>query len=159
MEKVTINTAGDPAAGQDRATIVIRATYQEFETAQTTSAYHAFDFLNKGEESAIQHTMKIGPGQATPIYIGQLEWGKVCLILAQEKPRLGKDTSKDLQKAIDSNIIRLTDANGTLVGILRSNRASVVEYPFPVFAQSTHATSLLSVTAFPVIPGEEIPTQ
>lgn len=157
MEKVTINPQDTASVGNDRATVVVRATYQEFDLSNETTAYHGFDFLNPESESPFQTTMKISPSERKPLNIGHLEWGRVMLVLSNDKPRTAKDTPEDLRKAIELNTITLTNADGDVVGILRPRRASVVEYPFAVYAQSSNATALLSITAFPVTNDEEIP--
>lgn len=157
MEKVSLNPQA-VAVNSDRATIVIRATYQEFDPPNSTSAYHGFDFLNPAAESPYQVSMKVSPSERRPLNIGHLEWGRVMLVLSNDKPKTTKDIPKDLRKAIETNTITITNANGDVVGILRPRRASVVEYPFPVFVQSSSATALLSITAFPVTDDEEIPT-
>lgn len=156
MEKVSLNPQA-VAVNSDRATVVIRATYQEFDPSNSTSAYHGFDFLNPAAESPFQTTMKISPSERKPLNIGHLEWGRVMLVLSNDKPKTSKDTPEDLRKAIELNTITLTNADGDVVGILRPRRASVVEYPFAVYAQSSNATALLSITAFPVTNDEEIP--
>jgi len=156
MEKVSLNPQS-VVVNSDRCTVIIRATYQEYDPSNSTSAYHGFDFLNPAAESPYQVSIKVNPSERKPLPIGHLEWGRVMLILSNDKPRTTKDTPEDLRKAIESNTITITNAEGDVVGILRPRRSSVVEYPFPVFVQASNATALLSITAFPVTNDEEIP--
>jgi hypothetical protein len=72
---------------------------------------------------------------------------------------MASESETILQNALKRNTIRLTNTEGVLVGILRPRRAMVVEYSFPVFAQASDATALLSITAIPVHNNEEIPAQ
>lgn len=159
MEKVSLNSETVTEVNNDRCTIIIRGTYQEYEPSNTTSVYHGFDFLNPAAETPFQTSMKVSPSERKPLNIGHLEWGRVCLVLSNEKPKMVKEAPEDLRKAVEMNTITLTNADGAVVGILRPRRASVVEYPFPVFVQSSNATALLGITAFPVTNDEEIPAQ
>jgi hypothetical protein len=156
MEKVSLNPQS-VEVNSDRATIVIQATYQEFDPSNQMAAYHGFDWINPAAETPFQTAQKISPSERSPLNIGHLEWGRVILVLSNDKPRTAKTIPEDLRKAIELNTITLTNADGQVVGIIRPRRASVVEYPFPVFAQANNASALLSITAFPVTNDEEIP--
>jgi hypothetical protein len=157
MEKVSINSE-DAAWTQDRATVIIRAHYQEFEPNNMTSAYHAYDFQNPHADSPFQTTMKVGPSSRVPLNIGHLDPATTLLVLSHEKAKTTKAGGEILKEAMESNIINITNVDGLLVGKLKCRHAFVVEYPFPVFVQSTKATALLSVTAFPVSLNEKIHT-
>ena len=157
MEKVSVN-AENKEWTNDRATLVIRAHYQEFEPSNLTSAYHAFDYVNPWAESPFQTTMKVNPSSRQPLNLGHLEPHKALLVLSHEKPKLTKDAPDTLISAMESNTITITNADGLVVGKLRPRHAFVVEYPFPVFVQATTATALLSVTAFPISENEKVPT-
>jgi hypothetical protein len=150
MEKVSIN-AEAKGFNNDRATVIIRTHYQEFEPNQATSTYHAYDYSNPQAASAFQHTMRINPSARKPINIGDLEWGKVLLVLSNDPIRTNAQIAKELQKAQEQNIISLTNADGIEVARIRPRHACVVEFPFPVFAQSSVSTALLSVTAYPIL--------
>ena len=143
----------------DRATIIIRAHYQEYESNNLTVAQHAFDFVNDEVDSAWQTSQRISPSKPTPLNLGHLDPGSCILTLSHDVPKMNSETESILQNALKRNTIRLTNADGVLVGILRPRRAMVVEYSFPVFAQASDATALLSITAFPVHNYEEIPAQ
>jgi len=143
----------------DRATIIVRAHYQEYETNELTTAQHAFDFVNDASDSAWQTSQRVSPSKATPLNIGHLDPGSCILTLSHEVPKMTSSVDAILQNALKRNTIRITNADGVQVGILRPRRAMVVEYGFPVFVQSSDATALLSITAFPVHNNEEIPTE
>jgi hypothetical protein len=150
MEKVSVN---QEALGfvSDRATVAIRAHYQEFEPNTAVSAYHAFDYSNPQSESPFQTTMRVSPASKKQINIGELQWGKVMLVLCNEPIRTNAQLSPQLHEASLSNTISFTNADGIEVARLRPRHACVIEFPFPVFVQSATATALLSVTAYPVI--------
>jgi hypothetical protein len=150
MQKVTLHQEAKGFAS-DRATVIIRTHYQEFEPNTTASSFHAFDYSNPQSVSPFQTTMRISPSAAKPLNIGEAEWGKVLLILSNDPIRTNAQISQQLQKASESNTITLTNADGVVVGRLRPRHACVIEFPFPVFAQSANATALLSVTAYPII--------
>lgn len=143
----------------DRATIIIRSHYQEYESNNLTVAQHAFDFVNDEVDSAWQTSQRISPSQRTPLNLGHLDPGSCILTLSHDVPKMSSETESILQNALKKNTIRLTNADGVLVGIIRPRRAMVVEYSFPVFAQASDATALLSITAIPVHNYEEIPAQ
>lgn len=159
MQNITIANEAASSIQKDRATIVIRAAYQEFDPPNVASVFHAYDFLNPAPESPWQTAMRVSPGERKAVNIGHLEWGRCMLIMATQLPKIAPGTSEDLKKIMESNTITITNADGVVVGILRPRRATVVEYPFPVFVQSSKATALLNITAFPVTNDEEIPAQ
>jgi len=159
MQNITIENQSTGNVNQDRVTVVIRATYQEFDPPNVASVFHAYDFLNPAPESPWQTAMRVSPGERKAVNIGHLEWGRSMLIMATQSPKIAPGTSEDLKKAMESNTITITNADGVVVGILRPRRATVVEYPFPVFVQSSKATALLNITAFPVTNDEEIPAK
>jgi hypothetical protein len=150
MEKVSIN-AEAKGFNNDRATLIIRTHYQEFEPNQATSTYHAYDYSNPQSASPHQATMRINPSTRKPINIGELEWGKTILILSNEPIRTNAQIAKELQKIQEQNIISLTNADGLEVARLRPRHACVIEFPFPVFAHASVSTALLSVTAYPIL--------
>jgi hypothetical protein len=158
MERVSIN---EEAKGfiNDRATVVIQAHYQEFDPPQMASLQHAFDYTNPAAAAAHMKTQKVHVSQRTPIDIGECEWGECLLILSHEAAAINKAAPDALRLAMQSNKIILTNTEGEIVGILRHRFASVVEYPFPVFVQATNATALLSVTAYPIIDNEKVPSE
>lgn len=149
MERQSINPEAK-GFQNDRATVVIKGHYQEFETTQATSVSHAYDFTNHESAVAFQTIQKVSPSSKVELNIGPNEWGKCMLILSHDPIKVSKDTPDAMKKAMESNKITLTNADGTVVGILRHRRASVVEYPFAVYAQSDSATALLSITVYPV---------
>lgn len=157
-EKQTLQSDKSGFVG-DRATIIIRSHYQEYESSGLTVAQHAFDFVNDETDSAWQTTQRVSPSQAVPLNIGHLDPSSCILTLSHDVPKIAPGTESILQNAMRRNTIRLTNAEGVLVGILRPRRAMVVEYSFPVFVQATDATALLSITAIPVHNNEEIPAQ
>lgn len=159
MQNITVHPQLVNKVDSDRATIVIRASYQEVDPPAVTPVYHAFDFLNPASESPWQTAMRVSPGERKAVNIGHLEWGRCMLVMATQSPKVSPDASEDLKKAMESNTITITNADGVVVGILRPRRATVVEYPFPVFVQSSKATALLNITAFPVTNDEEIPAK
>jgi hypothetical protein len=149
MERQSINPEAK-GFRNDRATIVIKGHYQEFETTQATSVSHAYDFTNHESAVAFQTIQKINPSEKIELNIGPNEWGRCMLILSHDTIKVGKEAPETLKKAMESNKITLTNAEGVVVGILRHRRASVVEYPFPVFAIADSTTALLSITVYPV---------
>jgi hypothetical protein len=149
----TINTSKMADYG-DRATFIIKAVYQEYATSQAYAASHAYDFLNMGLESAWQTVQRISPSKEQPINLGHLEGKYPILVLSHDLPKLAPNAPDMLKNAQEANSIVLTNADGVVVGLLRAKRAMVVEYPFPVFAKATTATTLLSITAIPVPPHE-----
>lgn len=157
MEKVSINAEGKEWTN-DRATVIVRAHYQEFEPSNLTSAYHAFDYVNPWAEAPFQTTMKVNPSSRLALNLGHLDPTKSLLVLSHEKAKLAKDAPSTLISAMESNTITITNADGLVVGKLRPRYAFVVEYPFPVFVQATTATALLSVTAFPISENEKVST-
>jgi hypothetical protein len=149
MERQSINPEAK-GFRNDRATVIIKGHYQEFETTQATSVSHAYDFTNHEAAVAFQTIQKINPSAPVELNIGPNEWGKCMLILSHDPVKVGKDAPEALKNTMASNKIILTNADGVVVGILRHRRASVVEYPFPVFAQAESTTALLSITVYPV---------
>jgi hypothetical protein len=147
-----INTLNQEAKGfsNDRATIIINGRYEEYAVSSMKSVTHAFDYTNPQEAEAFQTAQKISPSNAVELNIGPCEWGKCMLILSHDPVKIAKDSPDALKEAMALNKITLTNADGVVVGILRHRRASVVEYPFPVFAKAESATALLSITAYPV---------
>ena len=141
----------------DRATIIIKAHYQEFDPPMNTVATHSFDFVNDKADSSFQTTQKISPSKRVLLNLGHLADGSCMLVLSHDIPRISADSPDMLKEAMQRNIITLTNEAGAVVGLLRPRRASVVEYPFPVYAVSSEATALLSITAIPVH-NEEIST-
>jgi len=141
----------------DRATIIIKTHYQEYDPGNLTVAQHAFDFVNDQADQAWQTTQKISPSKSVPLNIGHLDADSCMLTLSHDVPKTNQEIDDLLKKAMQRNTIRLTNADGVLVGILRPRRAMVVEYSFPIFAQASDATALLSITAIPVHNNEEIP--
>ena len=150
MERQTVNQEAKGFTN-DRATVIIKGHYQEFETSLATSVSHAFDFTNPITAQAFSTIQKINPSGPVLLNIGQCDWDACMLILSHDPVKLAKDAPADLKKAMESNKITLTNADGAIVGILRHRRACVVEYPFPVYAQADSATALLSITVYPVI--------
>ena len=157
-EKQSLQSDKSGFAG-DRATIIVRSHYQEYDTDNVVVAQHAFDFVNDAAESAWQTTQKVSPSQAAPLNIGHLDPSSCILTLSHDAPKMTSEAEKVLHNALKRNTIRITNAAGEQVGILRPRRAAVVEYGFPVFVQSSDATALLSITAIPVHNNEEIPTE
>jgi hypothetical protein len=143
----------------DRATIIIRSHYQEHDTRNLTVAQHAFDFVNDQSDSAWQTSQRVSPSQRAPLNIGHLDPSSCILTLSQDAPKMTSEAEKVLQNALKRNTIRITNAEGVQVGLIRPRRAMVVEYGFPVFVQSSDATALLSITAIPVHNNEEIPAE
>jgi len=141
----------------DRATIIIKTHYQEYDPGNQITASHAFDFVNDQADQAWQTTQRISPSKSVPLNIGHLDAASCLLTLSHDVPKTNKEIDEILQKAMQRNTIRFTNADGVLVGILRPRRAMVVEYSFPIFAQASDATALLSITAIPVHNNEEIP--
>lgn len=150
MEKVSINAEGKDF-NNDRATVIIRTHYQEFEPNQATSTYHAYDYSNPQSASPFQHSMRVNPSARKPINIGELEWGKVMLVLCNEPIKTNAQIAKELQKTASQNIISITNADGLEVAQLRPRHACVIEFPFPVFVQAANSTALLSITAYPIL--------
>ena len=157
-EKQTIQSDKSGFVG-DRATFILRNHYQEYESSNLTVATHSFDFVNKESDSAWQTTQRVNPSKVVPLNIGHLDPGSCILTLSHDLPRITPEADSVLQNALRRNIIRITNADGVVVGILRPRRAMVVEYGFPVFVQASDATALLSITAIPVHNDEEIPTE
>lgn len=157
-EKQTLQSDKSGFVG-DRATIIIRSHYQEYDAPNLTVAQHAFDFVNDQSDSAWQTSQRISPSQQAPLNIGHLDPSSCILTLSHDAPKMTSEAEKVLQNALKRNTIRITNADGVLVGILRPRRAMVVEYGFPVFVQSSDATALLSITAIPVHNNEEIPAE
>lgn len=157
-EKQTLQSDKSGFIG-DRATIIIRSHYQEHEAGNLTVAQHAFDFVNDAADSAWQTSQKVSPSARVPLNIGHLDPSSCILTLSHDVPKMASESETILQNALKRNTIRLTNTEGVLVGILRPRRAMVVEYSFPVFAQASDATALLSITAIPVHNNEEIPAQ
>jgi hypothetical protein len=154
----SVNPSQIGASG-DRATFILKAVYQEYATSRAVSVTHAYDFVNEDEESAWQTVQRISPSKEQPINLGHLEGKYPILVLSHDLPKLAPNTSDVLKNAQEANAIILTNADGVVVGLLRAKRSTVVEYPFPVFAKATTATTLLSITAIPVKPYENIPTK
>jgi len=134
----------------DRCTTVIKVHYQEFEPNNVTVASHAYDWTNDQAAIPWQTTQRVGPSSRVPLNLGHLEGQSCMLVLSHDFPKLPPDVAKALQEAMRKNTIRLTNADGLEVAILRPRRACLIEFSFPVFAQSTDATALLSITAIPV---------
>jgi hypothetical protein len=154
----SVNPSQIGASG-DRATFITKAVYQEYATSRAVSVTHAYDFINEQEESAWQTIQRISPSQTQPLNLGHLDGTYPILVLSHDLPKLAPNTPDILKNAQEANAITLTNSDGVVVGLLRAKRAMVVEYSFPVFAKSTTATTLLSITAIPVKPYENIPTK
>ena len=154
----SINPSQIGASG-DRATFITKAVYQEYATSRAISVSHAYDFINETEEQAWQTVQRINPSKEQPINLGHLDGTYPILVLSHDLPKLAPNTPEVLKNAQESNAIVLTNADGVVVGLLRAKRAMVIEYPFPVFAKATTATTLLSITAIPVKPYENILTK
>lgn len=148
MEKISLNPEGDYS--NDRATIVLRATFQEYETNQHTSCDHAFDYTSNASVSPYQRTIRVNPSERKLLDLGELNGKIVYMVLSHDIPRVAKEGTSALQEAMKSNRISITNADGVLLAIIRPRIAIAVEYPFPVYVQSDTATTLLTVTAFPV---------
>jgi hypothetical protein len=136
----------------DRCTVVVKVHYQEYNPPIATAASHAYDFTNPAAETPFQTVMRVSPSEAKPLNLGHIEAGKAMLALSHDIPKVVADqqSSEALKEAMTRNIITLTDAEGRVVGILRPRHCCLVEYPFAVFAQASHATAMLSITAIPV---------
>jgi hypothetical protein len=158
QEKQTLQSDKSGFVG-DRATIIIRSHYQEYDTPNLTVAQHAFDFVNDESDSAWQTSQRVSPSHTAPLNIGHLDPGSCILTLSHDVPKMTSTPDAILQNALKRNTIRITNADGVQVGILRPRRAMVVEYGFPVFVQASDATALLSITAIPVHNNEEIPAK
>lgn len=142
----------------DRCTVVIRTHYQEFDPGSVTTAEHTYDFTNKRADSPWQTSQRIGPSSRVPLNLGHLNPGSCMLVLSHDVPKMSAKADPVLLEAMQRNVITLTNSDGVAVGILRARRAAIIEFPFPVFAQSSEATALLSITAIPVH-NEEIPAE
>ena len=136
----------------DRCTVVVKIHYQEYNPPIATAASHAYDFTNPAAEAPFQTVMRVSPSEAKPLNLGHITPGKALLTLSHDIPKVVADSAAGtaLKEAMALNVITLTDADGRVVGILRPRHCCLVEYPFEVFAQASHATAMLSITAIPV---------
>ena len=150
----TLNAEGAGFTG-DRCTVTLRAHYQEYAPNNVTSVSLGYDFTNPSAAIPWQTSQMIHPTKPVALNLGHLVGESCMLVLSHDKARISANAAVDLRKVMDSNIITLTNAEGVVVGLIRARRAFLGEFPFPIFAQSSHATAILSITAIPVY-NEEI---
>lgn len=143
-------SAGTPKQ-QDRATVVITGHYQEYDPNTTTHCRIAYDRVLAPECVPHQTTLRVNPGKRVQIPMGEVEPGKAEFLLAHDVPKVqGDNPSRDiLLKAQAANIIKISNADGVLLGTIAPNRGCAMHFAGEVWAESTHATSLLKVTVFP----------
>lgn len=143
-------TAGTPKQ-QDRATVVITGHYQEYDPNQATNCRIAYDRVMAPECVPHQTILRVNPGKRVQVPLGDNDPGKAELFLAHDVPKVqGDNPSKDiLLQAQAANIIKISNADGVLLGTIAPNRGCIMHFPGEVWAESTHATSLLKVTVFP----------
>lgn len=147
---INVLPSGSPVE-QDRCTVVISAHYQEWDSP-TTHVRWAFDRLLPPEYKPYQNTQRVNPGAPIQVDIGGLAWGRCELVLGHQLVRVSPDnpSAAILQEAQNSNKIRITNIDGTEIGIIHPNRACVMQFSGPIFAEATGATAILHITALPI---------
>lgn len=151
MNKVTerVVQAASPVE-EDRVTVIITGHYQEYDSP-TTHLKWAYDRCQPVDQKPLQATQRINPRSRALINLFHLEWGKAEVFLAHEKARISRESEQydTLKEAQDSNVVLLYSEKGELLGELLPGRACFMRFTGPVYAESTHATAILHVTAFP----------
>lgn len=149
FKKDILRQSGTPVE-DDRCTVVITGHYQEYD-ADTTYTRYAFDRILPPSAKPYQKSHRINPGTRIPVPLGDNTPGKCELLLGHDTVKLSRGTpgADLLAQSQESNIIKISNEAGDVVALLYPNRACMVHFAGPVFAESTTATALLNVTVFP----------
>lgn len=102
------------------------------------------------EDKPYQTTMRIGMVPSI-VDIGRLQWGQCELVLGHQLARLSahSENADILLEAQKQNKIELLTMDGTVIGVIMSNRAWFGHFTGPIQARATKATAILHVTALP----------
>lgn len=140
--------AGEPK-NQDRCTVVITGHYQEWDPSNTTHFRVAYDRLVAPDATPLQTAIRINPGRKVAVPLGMSDPGKCELLLAHDVAKLQKDSNPALVEAQAQNIIKITNTDGVVLGMIYPDRGCLFHFAGEVFAESTHATAILKITVFP----------
>lgn len=136
---------------EDRVTVVINGHFAETDTEQTTDFRLSYNRVLPSGLSAVKSTIRVFPGTRVEIPVGQLDPENCQLFMAHEIPRqvMSAPADNPLRVASETNRIMLTNEQGDVLGWIPAKAGCVHHFPGKVFAESTSALALLSVTAFP----------
>ena len=136
---------------QDRCTVVITTHYQEWDPANTTHTRIAYDRTLAPECVPHQTTIRVNPGKRTKLEIGGVDPERCELALAHDVPRMQADTAtnESLKEAQKANTIKITNADGVKLGMIYPNRGGIFHFGQEVWAEATHTTAILRISAFP----------
>ena len=123
-----IKQSGSPKQ-QDRATVVITGHYQEYDPNTNTHCRIAYDRVLAPESVPLQTTLRVNPGKRVAVPMGSIEPGQAEFFLAHEVPKLqGEQNLTMLQDAQLANMIRISNADGVVLGTIAPNRGCVMHF-------------------------------
>jgi hypothetical protein len=141
------NTNKRTPKSEDRVTVVMQAHHQDWHVGNTTSFQWSYERFCKDQESPIQMSLRVNPGQHSQIALPG-DSAKYEIFLGHRKPIIGGSDAMFAEQQ-DLNEIQIY-SDDTLIASIAADRLLLGQFHGKLTAKSTRATALLQITAFPL---------